>query len=381
MSIATSSTVTGVLTDRSHPNLAGNDHGGGADYNLLNEGAGSEGLCENPDNSTCREVAIPLDQRADHQRAVPLNVHSSYNGSNVVFRLLRMETWGPSLMNLGYHRFRGLLAALNVVANLELAQRRLVMRSVDLLDVGTRHTVLDVACGRGKSSFIVHCLFPEATVVGMDLLDDNIHVARTLFDQLDNLSYVSCNAGHLDFPDDSFDRVMCLEAAFHFPDRAQFLREACRVLRPGGRLVVVDFAWNTDADRSHRDDPETRLVRGIWQWDDLFSVPEYERVAVDSGFRMLSSRDWSHRVTRPIQRLFRSLSALGNSRWGRRFLLWRNPLYRSFSDADWKDVACAVRAHEYVGRYSKYMAFVFEKRQRVAGAQAVANVLDVVCCR
>jgi len=298
---------------------------------------------------------------ADQDRGAPLNVQSSYDGSNVVFRLLRMETWGPALMNLGYHKFRGPLGFLNLVANLELAQRRLVVKSVDLLDVGRYDKVLDVACGRGKSSFIVHCLLPEAAVVGLDLLNENIHVAQTLFGQEENLSYACGDATRLDFPDASFDRLMCLEAAFHFPDRGQFLREAHRVLRPGGRLVVVDFAWNTDAERRHRDDPDTRLVREIWQWNDFFSVPEYERVAGDSGFQMRSSCDWGRWVTRPIQGLFKCLSTLGNSSWGRRLLLWRNPLYRSFSGTDWKDVADAVRAHAHVHRFSKYMAFVFEK--------------------
>ena len=292
----------------------------------------------------------------------PLDVHSSYDGSNVVFRLLRLETWGPALMNLGFFNFFGPLAFLNVGVNLELAQRRLVLRSLALLEVGRRHKILDVACGRGKSSFIAQSLFPEATVIGLDLHKENVAVARTLFAEVDNLSYVSGNAMDLDFSDESFDRVMCLEAAFHFPNRAQFLRECHRVLRPGGRLIVVDFAWKTDSDRRHRNDPETRIVRHIWQWNDFYSINEYEAVADESGFHLLSKSDWSHRVTRPIQWLFRCLSTLGNTRWGRRLLRWKNPLYQSFSIPDWKEIASAVSAHDHVHRHSKYMAFVFAKR-------------------
>jgi MPBQ/MSBQ methyltransferase len=289
-------------------------------------------------------------------------VHASYDGSNVVFRLLRMDTWGPSLMNLGYYRFRRSLAFLNLFTNLGIAQRRLVIKSIDLLGVRTGHCVLDVACGRGKSSFIMQCLHPGASVIGLDLLDHQIQVAKTLFDQVQNLSYVAGNAMALDFPDDSFDRVMCLEAAFHFPDRGRFLDEAYRVLRPGGRLVVVDFAWTTDGERLHRDDPETLLVREVWQWNDLFSVPDYHREGTACGFHLLSSHDWTRSVTQPIQAMFDWLTTLGNSRLGRRFLLWKNPLYRCFSNDDWGQLASAVRAHHHVHRYSKYMAFVFEKR-------------------
>ncbi|MDB5390439.1 MAG: Phthiotriol/phenolphthiotriol dimycocerosates methyltransferase [Planctomycetaceae bacterium] len=246
--------------------------------------------------------------------------------------------------------------------NMEWAQQRLVRKSIHLLMVLQGDRVLDVACGRGKSSFKVHCLHPDSTVVGMDLLDRNVQVARTLFDQVANLSYRAGDAMNLDFPDASFDRVMCLEAAFHFPDRVRFQSEVSRVLPPGGRLVVVDFAWNSDSERAHRDDPETKIVRDVWQWNDLFSVPEYERTGGAAGFRLLSSHDWSQWVTRPMQSLFRRVSALGNTNWGRRFLAWKNPLYRSISIEDWEQVAHAVRAHDHVRSVSKYMAFVFEKR-------------------
>lgn len=291
-----------------------------------------------------------------------LNVAESYDGTNVVYRALRLETWGPTLLNLGYHRFGGGLSFLNLMSNMELAQQRLVRKSIDLLRVLQGQHVLDVACGRGKSSFMVQCLHPETTVIGIDLLERNVQVARTLFDQVKNLSYRVGNAMDLDFPDASFDRVMCLEAAFHFPDRLQFLSEVSRILRPAGRLVVVDFAWNSDAERAHRDDPETKIVRDIWQWNDFSSISEYERMSKAAGFRMLSSHDWSERVTRPMQSLFERFSSLASTSWGRRILAWNNPLYRSFSIQDWKQVAPAVRAHEHVRRFSKYIAFVFEKR-------------------
>ena len=244
-----------------------------------------------------------------------INVAESYDGTNVVFRALRLATWGPTLLNLGYYTFGGSLSVLNVMSNMELAQQRLVRKSIDLLQVSPSDDVLDIACGRGKSSFMVHCLHPETTVIGIDLLDRNVQVARTLFDQIRGLSYRSGNAMELDFPDASFDRVMCVEAAFHFPDRLRFLNEVSRVLRPGGRLVVVDFAWNSDAERAHRHDPETKIVREIWQWSDFSSIPEYERMGRAAGFRMLSSHDWSQNVTRPIQTLFERLSALGSTHW------------------------------------------------------------------
>lgn len=289
------------------------------------------------------------------------DVRSSYDGSSIVFHLLRMDTWGPALMNLGFYQFRGPLAFLNLFANQEMAQRRLVMKAVNLLHVEPAHRVLDVACGRGKSSFIVSCMHPKATVVGIDLLEHNVQVAETLFDKIGNLTYLNGNAMSLDFPDASFDRVMCLEAAFHFSDRAQFLQEASRVLEPGGKLVVVDFAWNDDDQRIHRNDPETRLVRDIWQYDDMFSISDYLHHAHEAGLHSVVRLNWSRQVTGSIQKLFQFVSTLGNSTLGRRFLEWRNPLYRSISTHDWKEIARAVRAHKHVQKYSKYIAFVFEK--------------------
>lgn len=289
------------------------------------------------------------------------NPECSYDGSKAVYRLLRLESWGSPLMNLGYFGFQGLFAPLNLISSVEGAQNRMVLEAAKLLDMRSAQDLLDVACGRGKSSFLIQCLHPSATVTGVDLLEQHTATAQTLFGGTRNLSYQSGNAMQLDFVDESFDRVLCLEAAFHFPDRAEFLRESYRVLRPGGRLVVIDFAWNTEADRVQKDHPMTRLVRDVWQWDDFYSLPEYQQTARKVGLRVTASHDWSSRVTSPLQFQFRTVLALAKTSLGRKFLCWRNPLYRSFSRQDWQACTTAVAAHAHVQRHSRYMAFVFEK--------------------
>ena len=289
------------------------------------------------------------------------DIAASYDGSNIVFRLLRLDTWGPTLMNLGYYRWTGPLSFLNLFGSMERSQRELVLNAAKLLQVQSQHEVLDVACGRGKSSFMLSCLQPDATVIGLDLLDENVQVASTLFGEVDGLSYLAGTAMDLRFSDESFDRVVCIEAAFHFPDRARFLREAWRSLRPGGRLVVIDFAWNSASDRIHLEDPETRLVRDVWKWDDFFTVDEYEDAARAAGFVVTSVANWTSRVTRPMQGMFRFLAFMGRSALGRKLLRLHNPLYGSVSVADWANALRAVRAHEHVQRHSRYMAFVFDK--------------------
>jgi hypothetical protein len=62
------------------------------------------------------------------------------------------------------------------------------------------------------------------------------------------LRWVEADACRLPFADASFDRVLCVEAMFHFRSRDAFLREAFRVLRPDGRLVVTGILLSPPAD-------------------------------------------------------------------------------------------------------------------------------------
>lgn len=100
--------------------------------------------------------------------------------------------------------------------------------------------VLDVATAAGHTAL---ALAPHARqVTGVDLTSEMLVEARKLAAErgVANVTFAEADAEHLPFPDASFDVVTCRIAAHHFPNITAFCREAARVLRSGGVLVVVD---------------------------------------------------------------------------------------------------------------------------------------------
>jgi MPBQ/MSBQ methyltransferase len=294
--------------------------------------------------------------------STPLSLSQSYNGGHIVFRLLRCSGWGPELMSFGYFPRRGFLALpANMLVLLSRRQFRLASEAIEQLEVQAGDEVIDIACGRGGASYIMKCSTPAARVTGVDLLAENIRLAKDLFPRLDGLDFVEGDAQALPLADRSVSRALCCEAAFHFPDKARFIREAARVLKPGGRLVVVDFVWTSAACREYREQEFARHIRDIWHMDDLFTAEEYRSAGEAAGLQLSREIDWTDHVTRPLQEIFEANVWLARRAWGRRVLRDFQPLTRHFSDADWDAVAYSARAHRFMVGLTSYKVFVFDK--------------------
>ncbi|WP_101758342.1 bifunctional demethylmenaquinone methyltransferase/2-methoxy-6-polyprenyl-1,4-benzoquinol methylase UbiE [Oceanicoccus sp. KOV_DT_Chl] len=118
--------------------------------------------------------------------------------------------------------------------------------TIELSGVRTGHQVLDIAGGTGdlaaKFSKIVG---PEGRVVLADINDSMLKVGRDkLIDSgiVSNIEYAQANAEALPFPDNTFD---CITIAFglrNVTDKDKALRSMLRVLKPGGRLLVLEFS-------------------------------------------------------------------------------------------------------------------------------------------
>jgi ubiquinone/menaquinone biosynthesis C-methylase UbiE len=126
--------------------------------------------------------------------------------------------------------------------SLEKRQLNLTDYCLSHIEGLTGANVLEVGCGNGIQSLYIADAMSPLKIKGIDLNPDNIAIAIQNKADRGNVDFNMDDAQKLDtISDNSIDVLICIESAFHYPQKELFLAQVNRVLKPSGRFIITDI--------------------------------------------------------------------------------------------------------------------------------------------
>jgi tocopherol O-methyltransferase len=164
----------------------------------------------------------------------------------------------------------------------------------DLIDMKAGERVLDAGCGIGGSSLWL-ARNRGVEVVGITLVPSQVRRARTQaarqgLDASVRFDVADYTDTRLDAG--SFDVVWALESLCHAPAKSAFYREAARLLRPGGRLIVAEY-FRTERGLPAVDEGIVREWLDGWEIPDIDTSAEHLDAATRAGLVQVRVRDYT----------------------------------------------------------------------------------------
>ena len=160
-----------------------------------------------------------------------------------------------------------------------------------LIELEAGQTVLDLGSGGGIDVLLsARRVGPTGKVYGLDMTDEMLALARENQRKAGatNVEFLKGDIEHIPLPDNSVDVIISNCVINLSSDKPRVLREAFRVLKPGGRFAVSDVVVRGDVA------PEIRKSVELWVGcvAGALEEGEYRRYLVDAGFRDVSVEAW-----------------------------------------------------------------------------------------
>ncbi len=171
------------------------------------------------------------------------------------------------------------------------------------LNLKRGESLLDAGCGvGGPAIWLANNYGIKVTGITISPLQKekaNSYARRSNTAEL--VSFELRNFTHTGYQNDSFDVVWAQESVAHAEDKGQFLKEAYRLLKQGGRIIIEDFYIR---DNNQNDD--VKKLIGVWTENmkipNLTTDREFEEMAMACGFRNISTEDISKNLAPSFNR-------------------------------------------------------------------------------
>jgi tocopherol O-methyltransferase len=210
------------------------------------------------------------------------------------------RTWGEH-MHHGYYGPTGALRKQRRQAQIDLNDEFLAWGGVTAAS-----SILDAGCGIGGSALYLAERY-QARVMGITLspvqakrAKERAAAAGLAGEAPPCADFAVVDALNTPFEDQQFDLIWSMESGEHMPDKAAFLRECYRLLKPGGQLLMATWCHRpTDSLAGPLTQDEQALLGQIYRLYALpyvLSLPEYGELATAAGFQSIRLADWSTAV-------------------------------------------------------------------------------------